>query len=59
VPDALPVGVQQAIDQLAAVTNQQTTLAEGNVKGDTESNEVAGGDPKDEKQKKALPICGK
>jgi filamentous hemagglutinin family protein len=53
----LPPAVQQAIDLLAAVTNQQTTLTQTtNTSGEGGSGT---GDPKDEKQKKQLPICGK
>ena len=60
VPAALPTGVQQAIDQVVAVTNQQTTVTNStsNTTSDSGGN-VGTGDPKDEKQKKALPICSK
>jgi hypothetical protein len=56
VPSTLPTGVQTAIDQVVVATNQQTML---NTTTSNNTSEGEGGDPKDEKERKQLPICGK
>jgi hypothetical protein len=64
VPSQVPTGVQTALNQVIVTTQPLPTDGSNNSTSgsDTASdsaNTTASGDPKDDKQKKQLPICGK
>jgi len=60
VPDILPPSVQDATNQVVALTNQQFGLpGSGSGESDGATGGSSGGQAQEEKQKKQLPICSR